>query len=69
MPGIPTHKLAAVCAALVIAGLAADGVTTIGGVKHIDRGYADLVSDLTGMGARIRREDSSNNGQTRLFGW
>ncbi|MGA0217441.1 MAG: UDP-N-acetylglucosamine 1-carboxyvinyltransferase [Ilumatobacteraceae bacterium] len=43
-------------AALVVAGLAADGVTTIGGVGHIDRGYDDLVGRLQGIGAGIRRD-------------
>ncbi|MGA0884554.1 MAG: UDP-N-acetylglucosamine 1-carboxyvinyltransferase [Ilumatobacteraceae bacterium] len=43
-------------AALVVAGLAADGVTTIGGVGHIDRGYDDLVGRLRGIGAGIRRD-------------
>jgi UDP-N-acetylglucosamine 1-carboxyvinyltransferase len=43
-------------AALVVAGLAADGVTTISGVGHIDRGYDDLVGRLRGIGAGIRRD-------------
>ena len=55
-------------AALVIAGLAADGVTSIGGVEHIDRGYADLVTDLQGLGARVERRDYDSGG-LRLFGW
>ena len=55
-------------AALVLAGLAADGVTAIGGVEHIDRGYTDLVADLTGLGARITRTDSARVGPN-LFGW
>ena len=42
-------------AALVIAGLAADGETTITGVHHIDRGYDDLVGRLAGLGADIAR--------------
>jgi UDP-N-acetylglucosamine 1-carboxyvinyltransferase len=42
---------------LVVAGLAADGRTTIGGVEHIDRGYDDLVGRLTAIGARIERVD------------
>ena len=33
-------------AAMVVAGLAADGVTTVSGVHHIDRGYDDLVGRL-----------------------
>ena len=45
-------------AALVLAGLRAEGKTSIGGVEHIDRGYTDLVADMTGLGARIGRRDS-----------
>jgi len=42
-------------AALVIAGLAARGVTTIGQLVHLDRGYGDLVQKLEGLGASIER--------------
>jgi UDP-N-acetylglucosamine 1-carboxyvinyltransferase len=40
-------------AGVVLAGLIADGVTTIRDVKHIDRGYDGLVSKLRSLGARI----------------
>lgn len=43
-------------AALVIAGLMAEGVTEVTGVDHIDRGYSDLVEKLSGLGATIWRE-------------
>src|SRR4051812_18876502 len=43
-------------AALVIAGLMAEGVTEITGVDHIDRGYSHLVEKLNGLGATIWRE-------------
>jgi UDP-N-acetylglucosamine 1-carboxyvinyltransferase len=43
-------------AALVLAGLAADGVTEIGNIHHIDRGYYDLVGKLASIGADIWRE-------------
>lgn len=43
-------------AAMVIAGLAAQGVTTIYNVEHIYRGYDDLVGKLAGVGALIRSE-------------
>ena len=43
-------------AALVIAGLLAEGVTEVTGVEHIDRGYSDLVEKLSGLGATIWRE-------------
>ena len=42
-------------AAMVVAGLAADGTTTITGVHHIDRGYDDLVGRLRSVGADISR--------------
>ena len=42
-------------AALVIAGLAADGVTEVSDPSHIDRGYEDLVGRLTSLGARVER--------------
>ena len=42
-------------AALVVAGLAADGETTLTGVHHIDRGYDDLVGRLSALGADIER--------------
>jgi UDP-N-acetylglucosamine 1-carboxyvinyltransferase len=46
-------------AAMVVAGLAAEGVTTISGVSHIDRGYDDLVGRLAGVGASIERVPGS----------
>ena len=42
-------------AALVLAGLAADGETTLNRVYHIDRGYDKLEEKLNGVGAEIRR--------------
>ena len=42
-------------AALVVAGLAAEGETVIGDVHHIDRGYDDLVGRLAGLGADVSR--------------
>lgn len=43
-------------AALVIAGLMAEGITEITGVEHIDRGYSHLVEKMEGLGATIWRE-------------
>ncbi len=40
---------------LILAGLAAEGETTVNRVYHLDRGYADLVSKLAGCGAEIER--------------
>ncbi len=42
-------------ASLVLAGLAADGATTIDRVYHIDRGYECIEEKLGALGARIRR--------------
>ncbi len=40
-------------AALVVAGLVAEGGTLIGDAHHIERGYQDLVGNLASLGARI----------------
>ncbi|MBI2461114.1 MAG: UDP-N-acetylglucosamine 1-carboxyvinyltransferase [Candidatus Rokubacteria bacterium] len=42
-------------ASLVLAGLAARGVTTVSRVYHLDRGYEAMEVKLAGLGARIRR--------------
>jgi UDP-N-acetylglucosamine 1-carboxyvinyltransferase len=42
-------------AALVLAGVVADGVTTIADAFHVDRGYQSFVETLTELGANIRR--------------
>lgn len=43
-------------AALVVAGLAANGTTTIENIKHIDRGYENIEKSLSRVGAKIIRE-------------
>ncbi|WP_191559958.1 UDP-N-acetylglucosamine 1-carboxyvinyltransferase [Metabacillus idriensis] len=43
-------------AALVAAGLIAEGVTEVTGLEHIDRGYSQLEEKLTSLGATIWRE-------------
>jgi len=45
-------------AALVLAGLVANGETVISGVKHIDRGYENLEEKLRMIGADIKRIDT-----------
>jgi UDP-N-acetylglucosamine 1-carboxyvinyltransferase len=44
-------------AALVLAGLVADGVTEVGDIQHIDRGYVEFERDLRSLGADIERLD------------
>lgn len=47
-------------AALVVAGLAAKGITTVNRVYHIDRGYESIEKKLSALGARIHREDDGD---------
>ena len=42
-------------AALVVAGLVAEGETVIDNIQHIDRGYDDLVGRLAALGANVTR--------------
>ncbi len=44
-------------AALVIAGLAANGTTEVEDISHIERGYEHIVEKLTALGAHIYRAD------------
>ena len=41
-------------AAMIIAGLAAEGVSEVTNIKHIERGYEDIIEKLSGIGADIR---------------
>lgn len=43
---------------LIIAGLCAEGTTTIAGVQHIERGYEDVVGQFRSLGANIGMFDS-----------
>lgn len=42
-------------AALVLAGLAAEGKTTVRGLHHLDRGYENIEEKLRGLGAKLER--------------
>ncbi len=42
-------------AALVIAGMAAEGTTWVKNIHYVERGYENMVEKLTALGARIRR--------------
>ena len=42
-------------AALVLAGVVAEGETHVRKIAHIDRGYEDYVGKLTSLGAQVRR--------------
>ncbi|MCB5224397.1 MAG: UDP-N-acetylglucosamine 1-carboxyvinyltransferase [Candidatus Cloacimonadaceae bacterium] len=45
-------------AALVLAGMVAEGTTTVSRIYHIDRGYDRIEEKLNSIGAKITREDA-----------
>ncbi|MCX8006568.1 MAG: UDP-N-acetylglucosamine 1-carboxyvinyltransferase [Coriobacteriia bacterium] len=49
-------------AALVLAGLAAEGETLVAGTYHIERGYEDLVGKLRSVGAAVEWVDLAEGG-------
>lgn len=55
-------------AALVIAGLVAEGVTTVENVEFIERGYENFEIKLRELGADIVKVDSSDDNTIRRFG-
>ena len=50
-------------AALVIAGLAADGITTVRDIVYIQRGYEHFEQKLQALGAQIELVDSEREAQ------
>ena len=54
-------------AALILAGLLADGMTEINRVYHIDRGYEMIDQKLGELGAHIERANGLGRGVSRLF--
>lgn len=48
-------------AALIIAGLRAEGFTRVTELKHLDRGYVDLAGKLASLGADIERVDENGD--------
>ncbi|MGZ4031018.1 MAG: UDP-N-acetylglucosamine 1-carboxyvinyltransferase, partial [Tumebacillaceae bacterium] len=54
-------------AALILAGMVAEGQTEVHGLHHIDRGYVDIVGKLNALGAkivRVEQEDRAEDQQT-----
>ncbi len=45
---------------LILAGLVAEGETTVDRIYHLDRGYENLVGKLEGCGAKVERLSSSH---------
>lgn len=48
-------------AALILAGLVAEGLTRVVELKHLDRGYVNIAGKLAALGADIERVDSDGN--------
>ena len=58
LTGAPVQACDLRCgAALIIAGLAAQGVTEIGSIEHIERGYDNMVAKFNALGAGIEIVD------------
>lgn len=65
-PVMATDLRASAC--LVLAGLVADGDTTIDRIYHIDRGYECIEEKLSQIGSRIRRVAGSYSSTMENFG-
>jgi UDP-N-acetylglucosamine 1-carboxyvinyltransferase len=50
-------------AALVVAGLFANGMTTVEGLHHLDRGYENIEAKLRNLGAKIDRVTVDQSGK------
>jgi UDP-N-acetylglucosamine 1-carboxyvinyltransferase len=56
LSGAPVHGTdLRASAAMVLAGLAAEGITTVRGLEYLDRGYSQLEQKLNAVGARLQR--------------
>lgn len=56
-------------AALVMAGLVADGLTTVSAIHHIDRGYEGFVEKLCSLGAHAQRVSVPDTTDLLDWGW
>lgn len=54
-------------AALILAGLVADGITRVSELKHLDRGYVDFHKKLASLGADIERVSNTEEVVEREF--
>src|SRR5699024_5210702 len=53
-------------AALIVAGLMAEGRTEITGIDHIERGYENITDKLTKLGAKIYKEKMTDSEKKRM---
>jgi UDP-N-acetylglucosamine 1-carboxyvinyltransferase len=56
-PVMATDLRASAC--LVLAGMAANGRTTVKRIYHLDRGYESMEAKLRALGAKVERESGS----------
>lgn len=52
---------------LVLAGLAAEGVTRITGVEHLERGYTDVIGSFSALGARLTLHEAEEEQVRAVF--
>ena len=55
-------------AAMVIAGLAADGTTVVEEIEYIERGYENIIGKLEGLGASIKRVETPSRRSVHAAG-
>ncbi|MBR3149991.1 MAG: UDP-N-acetylglucosamine 1-carboxyvinyltransferase [Eubacterium sp.] len=55
-------------AAMIIAGLVAEGTTTVENINYIDRGYEDVVAKFSSLGADIRRVKTADKQSAKTAG-
>ncbi|MBR6228652.1 MAG: UDP-N-acetylglucosamine 1-carboxyvinyltransferase [Eubacterium sp.] len=54
-------------AALVMAGLAADGITSVDQIQYIERGYEKFEDKIRGLGGKIEKVDADDDREVRKF--
>ena len=54
-------------AALIIAGIIAEGTSTISGLEHLDRGYENFESKLKILGIKITRVFNKKTSKNKEF--
>ena len=55
-------------AAMIIAGLVAEGTTTVEDIVYVDRGYEDIVEKLSALGADIKRVSVNDDNAVQTAG-
>jgi len=53
---------------MIIAGLVAEGTTTVEDIVYVDRGYEDIVEKLSALGADIKRVSVNDDNAVQTAG-